>query len=179
MRVVSFDPGWQEVGVSEWVEGTPVAWYMLKRMPNYGTYLGKLSELAAWADVFLIEEQHAKVHGIIASGLPTFKKCMMIGSVVSSVLKITKVAAEILVYGVQSDCEIHEIYASSWQSIFSNQSALRALRVRKLPRKQDTKGRSKKIAKAIVKEVVNNHNVADALVMAYKWHLDSGIEQLK
>jgi hypothetical protein len=173
VKVVAFDPGWQEIAVSEWAKGRPVAWYKLPRMKDYGIYLGKLGELARASDVFVIEDQHAAVSGIIMSKLPTFKKNMLVGARVNSIIKLAKVASEILIYGVQNDCEIHEVMASSWQSAFKNNGLKAALDIDRLP--GNTKEASKYMAKRIVREVVKNHNIADAICLGYKWHYDQGV----
>ena len=122
---------------------------------------------------FLIEDQHSGVAGIIMSKLPTFKKSMLVGSRVGSIIKVAKVGAEILWEGVKNDCEVHEIMASTWQSAFKNKAVKEALCIPKLP--GNTKEASKYMAKRIVQEVVRNHNIADAICIGYKWHFDQGV----
>jgi hypothetical protein len=174
MKVVAFDPGWQEIAVSEWSRGRLESHRMVPRMKDYGVYLGELGELAKWADAFVIEDQHAGLAGIIHSNLPKFKKSMLIGARVNSIIKISKVAAEILIYGVQNDVEIHEVMASSWQAMFTDKAILGAFELPPLP-KRKTKEASKLVAKRIAKEVIKNHNVADAICLGYKWHYDQGL----
>lgn len=173
MKVVAFDPGWQEIAVSEWAKGRPVAWYILPRMKDYGIYLGKLGELAKGADTFVIEDQYAPTGGIAGSHYPRFQRAKQVASMTAAVIKVAKVASEILIYGVQNDCEIHEVFASSWQSAFKNNPIKKALDIDWLP--DERKEASKIMAKKIVREVIENHNIADAICLGYKWHYDQGL----
>lgn len=176
MRVFAFDPGWQEICYSEWFKCALVGHEKVPRMKDYGEYLGRLISLAEVADTFVIEDQHAGIHGILASRLPTYQKIKIVGSMVNSTIKIVKAATEILIYGVQHDVEIHEVHASSWQAMFKNNEIKKTFGLNSVP--SNTKEASKLFAKQIAEEVVKNNNLADAICLGYKWHYDQGLIKL-
>lgn len=172
--MVAFDPGWREVAVSEWAGGELRSYDSMPRLnKDFGIYLGKLGELVKSAAILVIEDQYAGISGILHSSLPIFKKSMLIGSRMRSLMKVCEVKGEIIHAGVLADCEIHEVLASSWQSIFKNKSILEALEISILSK--NTKEASKAVAKKIAREVIRNHNIADAICLGYKWHYDQGI----